>query len=54
MFGQKQGLNLKTWKVFRRDLSKLYHPDNGGNIERFEALQRFDEELHRIFEFNGE
>lgn len=54
LFGQKQGLNLKAWKVFRRDLSKLYHPDNGGNVEQFEDLQKFDEELQKIFRYNGE
>ena len=54
LFGQTQGLDLKAWKVFRRDLFKIYHPDNGGNVERFEALQKFDEELQKIFKFNGE
>ena len=54
LFGQKQRLDLEAWKVFRRDLSKLYHPDNGGNVERFKTLQKFDEELQRIFKFNGE
>ena len=54
LFGKTQGLDLEVWKKIRRDLSKIYHPDNGGNTERFEALQKFDEELQRIFKLNGE
>lgn len=54
LFGKNQGLDLKEWEVFRRDLFKLYHPDNGGNTERFEALQKFDEKLQRIIKLNGE
>lgn len=49
LFKQKQGLDLEEWKVLRKDLFKLYHPDNGGNVEKFRALQKFDEELQKLF-----
>ena len=52
--GKNQGLDLEAWKIFRRDLSKIYHPDNGGNVEKFDALQKFDKKLQKIFKFNGE
>ena len=46
---KKNELDLKIWKKFYRDLSKLYHPDNGGTAEDFNALQKFAKDLKEIF-----
>ena len=40
-------INIDEWKIFYRDLARLYHPDNGGDPDKFRRLQEFDKKIRK-------